>query len=226
MSGRGRSGPWQALLVPLLIGVACAPPAVQNGSRSLSPQQPGGQRGSVTVAVAWEPDQLGAKGTGGESGSETRWIFNSPLTYYDRQGNAHAMLAERIPTRDNGDWIVNADGTMVTTYRLRPTVRWHDGVPLTAQDFSFAHQVYVDPELPFRSEVERRMSAVEAGDDHTLRITWSEPYAYANLIGIQDLPPLPRHRLEEKYRGDKGSFFTLEDWTTAYVGSGPYRLER
>jgi peptide/nickel transport system substrate-binding protein len=176
--------------------------------------------------VAWEPDQLGAKSTGGESGSETRWIFNSPLTYYDRQGTAHAMLAQQIPTQESGAWVIKPDGTMVTTYRLRQNIRWHDGVPLTAQDFVFAYHVYLDPALAFRAEQERRMAAVEAPDDRTIEITWSEPYAYANVLGIQDLAPLPRHRLEEKYRTDKASFAFGEEWTSAYVGTGPFRLER
>jgi len=178
------------------------------------------------MAITWEPDQLGAKSTGGETGSETKWMFNTPLTYYDDNGALHAGLAEQIPTRDNGDWVVNADGTMATTYRLRPNLRWHDGVPIVADDFIFAYRVYTDSALPFRSEVEKRMSAVEAKDDHTLEIRWSEPYAYANAVGIMDLGPLPRHRLEEKYRNDKANFALGEDWTTAFIGTGPFRLER
>src|SRR5439155_8543745 len=120
----------------------------------------------------------------------------------DPQGVYSPMLAERIPTQDNGDWIINADGSMVTIYRLRPNLRWHDGVPLTAPDFVFAYQVIMDPTLPFRSEVEKRMSTVEATDDHTLRIGWPKPYVQANVLGMMELTPLPRHRLEEKYRAD------------------------
>jgi peptide/nickel transport system substrate-binding protein len=231
MSGRGHAAFWHVLLMPLLVVVACGPasrPAAQDGSATQADaaQQAGKPRGAITMAVTWEPDQLGAKGTGGETGSETRWMFNSALTYYDPEGATHPMMAQRVPTRDNGDWVINADGTMVTTYRLRPNMRWHDGTPITAQDFSFAYQVYIDPALPFRSELEKRMSAVEATDDHTLQIKWSESYAFANALGMMDLTPLPRHRLEEKYRTDKANFAAADDWTTAYVGSGPFRLER
>ena len=230
MLGHGRAGFWQALLVPLLVTLACgpgSPRAVQDGSGAQeASQQPGRPRGAITMAVTWEPDQLGAKGTGGETGSETRWMFNSPLTYYDPQGALHPMMAQQIPTRDSGDWVINPDGTMVTTYRLRQNMRWHDGVPLIAQDFSFAYQVYVDPSLPFRSELEKRMSTVDAPDDHTVQIRWAEPYAFANALGMMDLTPLPRHRLEERYRTDKANFASAEEWTTTYVGSGPFRLER
>ncbi len=226
---RHRPAVWVALALPLLLTFACAPASTGRGggvSQQDAAQQAARPRGSITMAVAWEPDQLGAKGTGGESGSEPRWIFNSTLTYYDRQGNVHPLLAERVPSRDNGDWVINADGTMVTTYRLRPNIRWHDGVPLTARDFNFAHQVYLDPGLPFRSDVEKRMSAVDALDDLTVRISWSEPYALANQVGAQDLPPLPRHKMEERYRTDKANFFSADDWTTNYVGAGPFHLDR
>src|SRR5262249_392786 len=186
----------------------------------------GKPRGAITMAVAWEPDQLTAKGTGGEAGPDTRWLFNTPWTSSDPQGGILPMLAERVPTQENGDWVVNPDGTIVTTWKIRPNVRWHDGNAVTAQDFTFAYQAYVDPALTFRSEVERRMTSVVAKDDHTVDVTWAEPYLLANQLGIQDLGPLPRHRLEEKYQNDKANFLFGDDWTSAYVGVGPYKLDR
>lgn len=219
-----------ALLMPLLIMVACGPGTQSAGQGSSGQQgvaqQPGTPRGSITMAVTWEPDQLSGQTTGGETGSETRWMFNSPLVAYEPQGALRPMLAQRIPTRDNGDWVVNPDGSMVTTYLLRSNLLWHDGVPLTAQDFTFAYQVYTDPTLAFRADPIKRMTAIDAPDDHTLRIMWADAYIYANALGMQDLTPLPRHRLEEKYRADKANFASADDWTTAYVGSGPFRLER
>lgn len=49
-----------------------------------------------------------------------------------------------IPTQENGDWMINRDRTMVTTYHLRLNTRWHDGTPLTARDFVFAFSVYIE----------------------------------------------------------------------------------
>src|SRR3954453_14484853 len=162
----------QVLLALALVG-ACGPtsqPAApsKSGAASEPATQASKPRGSITVAVAWEPDQLTAKGTGGEAGPDTRWMFNSPLTSSDPQGGILPMLAERVPTQENGDWVVNPDGTMLTTYRIRSNVRWHDGTPLSAQDFSFAFQAYMDPALTFRSEVERRMTSVVAREEHTV----------------------------------------------------------
>src|SRR5207237_785338 len=38
--------------------------------------------------------------------------------------------------------------------------------------------------------------------------------------------PLPRHRIEGKFRNDKANFAAGEEWTSAYVGLGPFRVDR
>src|SRR5439155_8080799 len=70
------------------------------------------------------------------------------------------------------------------------------------------------------------IASVEARDDHTVVITWREPYIFANRLGGKDFPPLPRHQLEEKYRADPTSFSSGDEWTSAFVGVGPYRVEQ
>src|SRR5205085_2857505 len=41
------------------------------------------------------------------------------------------LLAE-LPTIENGGLRITGDGRMVSTYRLRPDVRWADGEPFTS----------------------------------------------------------------------------------------------
>src|SRR2546430_12749011 len=53
----------------------------------------------------------------------------------------------RSPELGTDTWRVAADGTMETAYRLRGQLAWHDGAPLTSDDFVFAWQVYATPEL-------------------------------------------------------------------------------
>jgi peptide/nickel transport system substrate-binding protein len=187
---------------------------------------PTGPRGTLRIAWATEPENLHSKLAAGSGLNEFFWVFNSFLTYYDFAGAAHPMLARDIPRQENGDWVVNPDGTMVTTYRLRVS-RWHDGTPLTAQDYVFGYEVYIDPDMPIRDRVpETLMSNVEAPDDLTLVIRWKQPYIGANLLTFQQLPPLARHIAEQKYRTQKANLVFSDDWTTEFVGSGPFRLER
>jgi len=43
------------------------------------------------------------------------------------------MLAERLPTQENGDWVINPDGTMVATYHLRSVTGMPFVVPYARQ---------------------------------------------------------------------------------------------
>jgi len=214
------------LFLMLLMG-ACQSPAPRSGERGDTAQGAAGPRGTIKIGWALEPENLNPKMITGSGVGEFMWVFNSFLTYYDFQGNSHPMLAATVPSRDRGDWVVNPDGTMVTIYRLRPNARWHDGAPITAQDFVFAYQVYMDADQPIiHREPEPLMASVEAADDHTLVVRWKGPYVRANQLGYRELNPLPRHLLEEKYRTNRANFTMGEEWTSAFVGSGPFRVEQ
>jgi peptide/nickel transport system substrate-binding protein len=219
----------RALVVAtVLILAACgptrSPSSASHGSAATSATPERTSRGTVTISIFREPTELGSRSTtGGAAGAETDWIFNSQLTYFDLQGELRPMMARQIPSRENGDLLINPDGTLATTFRLRENVRWHDGTALTASDFAFAYRVYSDPAGTFRPEKERLMSDVEALDDSTLLIKWSEPYFQATR---GELSPLPRHLLERNFQNDRVDFASGEQWTSAYVGSGPFRLDR
>jgi peptide/nickel transport system substrate-binding protein len=189
--------------------------------------QPRGPRGTLKIALPTEPETLHSKMSGGRGLNEFFWMFNSFLTYYDFEGVSHPMLAESIPGLGTSDWIINSDGTMVTTYRLRSNARWHDGAPLTAQDFLLGYEIAIDPDMPIRDRSpEALISAVEAPDARTIVIRWREPYVSANRLTYQEFTPVARHLVEEKYRNNRANFTFGDEWTSAYVGTGPYRIDR
>src|SRR5581483_401411 len=72
-------------------------------------------------------------------------LVSSGLSVSDVQGTLYPLLAQRLPNLDNGLWVLNGDGTMRTTYLLRPNAAWHDGTPLTADDLQFSLEVGRDP---------------------------------------------------------------------------------
>ena len=76
-----------------------------------------------------------------------RLVFE-PFIDLDAQGRPQAALLSEIPTRANGD--LSADGRTIR-YRLRPGVRWSDGVPVTAADVLFTLRAILDPSNPVRS---------------------------------------------------------------------------
>ncbi|MBM2812668.1 MAG: hypothetical protein HW416_3427, partial [Chloroflexi bacterium] len=185
-----------------------------------------GPKGVIKIGWTLEPDTLNPKFLSGRGAAGYHWIFNAPLANRDVSGVPFPMLAERLPSQANGDLVVRPNGTMLTTYRLRAGATWHDGAPVTAADFVFAFEVYTDADIPVENpQPEPLMERVEALDDRTLTITWKTTYVDANALGNQQLNPLPRHVHETKYRANKASFLTGDEWSTAYVGTGPFKVE-
>src|SRR5205807_4848701 len=121
-------------------------------------------------------------------------LLNVGLTALDHTGTSQARLAEALPSVENGLWTVAADGTMETTWKIRPGARWHDGSPFDAADLVFTARVVRDPELPmFGDPALRAITDVRALDDRTAVVSWSRPYVYADQMFGTLAMPIPRH---------------------------------
>jgi len=216
-------------LAALVLWPACAPappPATVDGGSSASTSTAAEPRGTLKMAWTREAETLSPKFLAGGGAGEYTWMFSSALVMRDFGNTPFPMLARELPTQENRGWVVNPDGSMVTTYQLREDARWHDGMPITAADYAFAYRVYTDPAMPVGvRHPESLMSSVEARDDHTLVISWREPFLGANALGYRQLHPLPSHLLAEKYRTNQEQFASGDEWTYRFVGSGPFKIE-
>ncbi|MBM2813238.1 MAG: hypothetical protein HW416_3997, partial [Chloroflexi bacterium] len=145
--------------------------------------------------------------------------------HYDERGELHPMMATELPSQEKGTWLVRADGTMQTTFRLRDGITWHDGAPLTARDFVFGWMVTKDPEIPMsRRTVAPQIERIDTPDDRTLMIEWASTYPFANALVEDEIGPMPVHLTGSVYQTDKERFVQLGYWTREFVGVGPYRL--
>ncbi|MBM2812935.1 MAG: hypothetical protein HW416_3694, partial [Chloroflexi bacterium] len=143
----------------------------------------------------------------------------------DDRGEVHPELASELPTRDKGTWVLRPDGTMETTYKLRPGVTWHDGTPLTPANFVLGWTVVRDTELPISARrVADQISRIDSPDASTLVLQWAGTYPFAHSLPVRDLPPLPSHIVEATYRAEKDRFAELPYWKREFVGLGPYQL--
>lgn len=230
---------FSVILAGLLFVSACAPaPAGPAGAGERGSATPAASRTLVILAGAEPPsfaisalEALG--GTARDSGAKE--VLNADLAYLDERGLPQPYLAEALPELNTSTWQVFPDGTMETTYRLKPNLTWHDGHPLTADDFVFSWRVYATPEFGV-SEAPgvRLIDEVVAGDVRTVLIRWKDRYAEAGQVGSKvtsqlgsALPPLPRHILEQPYRERQGTTFVgLPFWTDEYIGAGPWKLDR
>jgi peptide/nickel transport system substrate-binding protein len=149
---------------------------------------------------------------------------NYLMVQNDRFAWVPQLAAEAI-SAERGTWKVNPDGTMETTWKLHPNVKWHDGAPFTAADLVFSLSVYKDSELPNRSRgAARFMQSASAPDPLTFVVQWSEVFAFADQA--TSLEPLPWHLLEEVYLNDKANFTNSPYLRAEFVGLGPYRLTK
>lgn len=218
-----------AVLLAVAFVTGCA-----SGSMPAGIQPDPGERSVPTISrtlkivARGEPASLGSRPLQSASGvSAVSELFNADLGFVDGQGIKRAHVAESLPELNSDTWQLLPDGRMRTVYRLKPSLTWHDGTPLTAGDFVFGWRVYATPEFGAAgSPPISLMETVSAVDARTLAIEWTRSYPDAGSLRSM-LPALPRHVLEETFgRGDREAFVNHPYWTSQYVGLGPYRLER
>ena len=141
-------------------------------------------------------------------------------------GTMFAALASDLPSEKKGTYKVNPDGSLLTVYKLKSGVTWHDGKPLTAKDFVLGWKIMNDAKVPWRGTAGSRLaSSVTAPDELTLVINWNKLHWSAAGLGMIDLVPLPTHLLEESYAsGDYDGLIKLPYWNRRFVGAGPYKV--
>jgi ABC-type dipeptide transport system, periplasmic component len=148
----------------------------------------------------------------------TRDFWLKGLWSFDENNEPVPEIAAEIPTLENGG--LSEDGKIILL-RLRNDVTWSDGEPLTANDFVFTYDMIVSGQnsifsgYPYDSYV----SSVEAIDDYTVSVIFSEPFApwLTTLFAYV----LPKHILQPVF--DKDGTLANAEWNMApTVGLGPF----
>ncbi|MEW5868895.1 MAG: peptide ABC transporter substrate-binding protein [Chloroflexota bacterium] len=124
---------------------------------------------------------------------------------------------KEIPSTQNGG--ISADNKVITL-KLHEDITWSDGTPITAQDFAFTYQMANDIQnlsiLPYPYN---KISQLDTPDDHTVVMTFSEPFIAWEATLWHGL--LPAHILKTVYEQEQ----TLDAaaWNLApTVGCGPF----
>jgi peptide/nickel transport system substrate-binding protein len=190
---------------------------------------------TLIMVTRAEPTTLGGTllaNTGLGQGVARR-LANAALTLLDGDANPRPYLAESLPRLGTESWQVFPDGRMITTYRLKPDLTWHDGTALVAGDFVFASDVYRRADFGTANLAPHNLiEHVEAPDPQTIVFRWRGSYPGAGALafgagaGTPSFTPLPRHVLERGFRDDSETFLQLPFWTIEFVGTGPYRVDR
>ena len=155
---------------------------------------------------------------------------------YDRLAFLEEAGSDVTP-RGAASW-ESADDGLSAIFHLDENAKWHDGEPVTAEDWVFTAQLITDPEFGFglKSEfntwagtddtgVEESENSVqvEAVDDYTLKMTFKSvtPVEDWLLLHNKYFYVLPQHLLGDIAPADMMS----EDFWNAPVGSGPCIFE-
>jgi peptide/nickel transport system substrate-binding protein len=169
------------------------------------------ERGTPTLRayLSGEPASLNAVTQGDFNTEIIAKLVGDTLVDFDARLNIVPRLADRWEAEDDGRRVV---------FHLHPDVRWHDGVPFTADDVAFTLEKVLDPaslaagKRPYFETV----TAWQVLDDNTIEISRDEAYARAVEVWAM-LPILARH----VYAGED---FLEAPANRSPVGTGPYRF--
>ena len=123
-----------------------------------------------------EPDQMNRFGT--HILEDIHSCVIEGLTTTDENMNIIPLLASEIPTLENGGVTLTADGGMDVIWKLRPNVKWHDGVPFTSADVKFTVEALNDSAYnPESTDGFDRIESVDTPDPLTAIVHYREIYA-------------------------------------------------
>ncbi|CAN7347185.1 peptide ABC transporter substrate-binding protein [Variovorax paradoxus] len=143
------------------------------------------------------------------------WNLFSPLWMIDAQGKFVPVLANAVPTLENGG--ISADG-LTWRVELRRDVKWHDGKPMTAEDIRYSINLMKNPAFRARNRTAFELIAsVGVEGDHV--ITWKLKEPYAPLTSVLSWTFIvPAHILSQNPDPNSPSF------AAAPVGTGPFKF--
>lgn len=215
------------LLGALVVSACTSPPSPASSGARPSGQPTAAPVSAPKTLVVGQSFDMASLNRLGRNDAELDHVVNAGLVTRDTEKyQLLPWMAEEIPSLERGTWQVNPDGTMVSTWRVKPNIKWHDGTAFKTSDFVFGQKVFADPKM----EIESRgytdlMERLETPDDRTLVIHWKSRFSYAPALFFTTLMPLPEHLLGELYR--RGDYDTLNNhpyWGGGLVHLGPYRV--
>ena len=174
-----------------------------------NPDAPKG--GSVVLGAFGSFDSLNTYILRGQWPAGIGLIADSLMTGSgDELSSAYGLIAESAEYPEDKSWII---------FNLRPEARWHDGQPITADDFKFAFDTIKQYGRPFLQSFYEDVSGIEVLDPHKLKFTFKTRNSMKPLLTVAQSSPLPRHWWNANGRDITKT--TLEP----LLGNGAYRIK-
>lgn len=169
----------------------------------------------LIVAYDREPDTLNRFST--HILEDVQTCVVEGLVTTDEQMKVVPLLAASVPSIENGGVVLRPDGGMDVTWKLRPGIKWHDGVPFTSADVKFTVDAINSPSYnPESTDGFDRITSVDTPDSLTAVVHYKERYAPYELQFIRGA--LPKHVLEGK------DIDRATEYNRNPLGTGPYKV--
>ena len=169
----------------------------------------------LIVAYDREPDTLNRFST--HILEDVQTCVVEGLVTTDENMKVVPLLATEVPTQDNGGVVMRSDGGMDVTWKLRPGVKWHDGVPFTSADVKFTVEAINSPDYnPESTDGFDRIVSVDTPDSLTAVVHYREKYAPYDIQFIRGT--FPKHILEGK------DIDRAIEYNRNPLGTGPYKV--
>ena len=170
---------------------------------------------TIIYGLYQEPDVLNPFIATQYAADEVSKMVVEGLVDVDPDGNFYPVLAEEVPTIENGG--VSEDGLDVT-YHIKKGMVWSDGEPFTCDDVAFTWKIVTTPDSgAVNTSGYDKIESVTCDDPNTVQVKFKKFYApYLTLFDSV----LPKHAV-----GDSPDMTTWEYNTTKLLGTGPFVLK-
>ncbi len=169
------------------------------------------QGGSLIEGVVGNPRFINPVLAISEADKNLTALLYSGLVRITPKGDIENDLAEEVAISDN---------LLTYTIRIHKEARFHDGMPVTADDVIFTIQKITDPIIKSPRRGNWDGVTIEKIDDRAVSFTLKQaytPFIYNLAIGI-----LPKHI----WKNVSDEEFSFSQFNTLPVGSGPYKVDR
>jgi peptide/nickel transport system substrate-binding protein len=204
---------WSLVVLASMILAACGgtvpatqPPApgepasTEPATEPPAATEPAATRGIAVLTFVQQPTTLNPLYANQWFSTITTQFWLKGLWSFDQNNNPVPEIAAEVPTPENGG--MSEDG-LTLTIKLRDDVTWSDGEPVTADDFVFTYEMYMAESniVATRYPYEDYVSSVEAADDHTVVVNFTEPFA-GWLTLLFQYGVLPEHVLRPVFEAE------------------------
>lgn len=152
-------------------------------------------------------------------------MYGRDLWEWNKDREIFPVMAEEIPTFENGMVVTTEEGDTAVTITLREGIVWSDGTPITTHDCEVWHTIRSDPSTSDsvgRGNYPNIVKSFEVIDERTFTITYTGTFPDYLSVSEQPECKYPAHIFEPAI-ADGGKLENSPYFTTGpSVGYGPY----